>query len=207
MTLFPHSLQNAYIGEYKLNLVFDFSIDTWFWSYTYTNTWWNWLTIQNNNWWVTNNWSHWNWFVWKTVNAKKVWTRVLWNMANVSISWDNGWWLWLWVFAGNGGIPSNSWYNTEQQCYNSSKTLRLNVKGTRVALETFNVDLWTDYYMDFKFENWVYTCEILDTNLNVLKTETYTSTDTTCNYVWFTMWNYWQTNFCRIKKYWEYYVE
>ena len=197
--------KQIYPAGLQLKLKFDFSVDNSFGDYTYTNTWWGGLVIQNNNWWVTNYGSHWNWFVWKTVNAKEIWTRILRNMADVSISWNNGWWLWLWVFAWHWWIPSNAWYAVSQACYNSSKTSVIGYKWVDVVTEISNVNLWTDYYMDFKFKDWIYTLEILDTNLNVIKTSSYKTSDTVCNYVWFCLWNYWQNNFCRVKKYREAY--
>ena len=190
-----------YPAGLQLNLKFDFSVDTWYWDYTYWDVAANGLVIQNNNWWVTNN-SYGNANVYKVVNAKKVWTRILFNFNNISIANNNGWALWLTSFASVQNWP-------EVYCVNNSKLLRLSVQWQEKASTNINISLWTDYYLDFKFENWVYTWTIYDTSLNEIQSVTYTDTSvTSIDKIWFEMWNQWLTNsyyFCRIKKYREAY--
>ena len=181
----------------ELTQVFDFSVDSNYWDYTYWYTSWNWLTIQNANGWVTNWWSSWgNGSVYKEVNATEVWTRALINFNNTSISWNRGWGISLYSWT--------SWYDNWPSITAENWVQRISISrsGTENEKVTTTMTLGTDYYIDGKFKNWIYTATLLDTSENVLATTSLQTTDTEMKYIWFSMWNHSATPaFCRLKKF------
>lgn len=206
-----YKVQKIFVGtkqvrpELQLKLIFDFSTATSYWDYTYYPTSSSWLVIQNANWWVTNNWTNGNGMVYKSINAKRFWSRILFNFNTGSISWDNGWALQLWPFQNNWWIPNGATVTAYYVLQPNVKEFDLLIYGTKYA-QNYTITQWVDYYMDLKLDDWVYTAILYDTNFNELVK--ISKTDANHNivpYSWFSMWNWWISNLCRIKKYREAY--
>ena len=187
----------------KLELKLDFSVDTTFKDYTYWYTSWSWLQIDTSNGWVTSAWSsYWNGSVYKTISwwAKKVWTRVQFNFLNTSTSSTR--WGWICLYPFNSSLAY--WCNIDAQNTRNLCVIEADVVKSQVN-PVFS--LGTDYYLDFKFDNWVFDAILTDMNNNVVSSTTYTNTSvTSIPTVWFSMWNHASTaHFCRVKKYREAY--
>lgn len=202
MVLVQKELKNAYIWEYmNLNLIFDFSVDTTFWDYTYRRWAGNWLVIHNwyCDWWGS---SYWDGTVYKTVNAHKYWSRIKFWFNNTSYTWNRWWWItsapWdsavvAWTIAW--GIAVSGW-NMNLYIYND---------GTGFD-KAVSLTLWQQYYLDTKFDNWLFEVILLDASLNVIDTNSQDLWVSTLPYSWFSGWEHSATPwFFRIYEYREAY--
>lgn len=183
-----NKLQNAYIGEYKelvLKQVFDFKTNSR-WDFTMTSAQWYWAIINTSWWycewaWPDSNYNNWNAVIWKRINAKRFWGRVKFMHPN-----NKHWWVWIWVFAS---APSTNLQQSWND-YADYNIIEIEKQSSQVASWTVSISANTIYYLDVKFDNWLYTCTLSDSNLNPIKTITYQSSDTIWECSWFFGWGW-----------------
>ena len=171
--------------ELVLQKVLDFTTNSW-WNFTMTPTQWNWATI-NTSWWYCE-WASadsygntWNAVIWKRINAKRFWGRVKFMHPN-----SRHWWVILWV-------RNISATNVAQGCddYADQNIIEIiPTSGSIVATWTVSLSANTQYYLDVKFDNWLYSCTLSDSNLNPLKTISAQTQDTIWYYSGFG-WRWW----------------
>lgn len=197
--MFEHSLKNAYIGErpLELKLIFDFSTATGYGDYTYYKVNTNWLTIDNANWCCRTNGSAASGMVYKSINAKSCWLRILFNCT-----WTVDGNVQLWPYSWQNWIPSWATANGILENQSSSKRLRIYYYGKN-SYANYTISNNTDYYLDLYYENGLYTVSLMDASMNVLQslTKQDTSWHTTMPYSWFAMWNSSNSYQWRVKKY------
>lgn len=194
-------LKNAYIGEVewplKLKQIFDFSVDTTFWDYTYYKSSWNWVIIDNANWCCRTDGYNCSAMVYKSINAKACWLRILFDCT-----WAVNGNIQLWPFSWQNWIPSWATVDGILENQSSNKRLRIYYYWAN-SYANYTISDNTDYYLDLYYENWLYTVSLIDASMNVLQslTKQDTSWHTTMPYSWFAMWNDYNTYQWRVKKY------
>lgn len=192
---------NVYLFNTWLPKIFNFSTSDLHW-YTNTTSYWSWLVIDTTNqrcvsWWNSWWYTHWNWMIYHEINAKKYWCR--WKIKFLSLA--NKCWIWIWWpfwwYSMDTYYVTAEWY---------SKNLKLMHESTTLKSTTYNFSAWTYYYLDIKFENWVFTVNLYDEWLStVLATLSHTdNTITSIKSSWF---NWWASssnpNWIEIKEYYE----
>lgn len=189
------------VPDLVLQKVLDFHNNT-YWDFTYVNTQAGWLTINTSWWYCTQSEAQTTtgaWYIYKTINANRFWWRVKFTNTNHAHGW-----CWPWAFAGTDApLAQNFDYYPDSP---NGSIISIYDWNNTVVSETASCSLDTYYYMDVKFDNWLYTWILLDSNLSPLKTITYQSSDTKWLYSWFHMWWWWSNRACwRVYEYREAY--
>lgn len=155
---------------------------------TITDDWSRWLDI-NTSWWYCywkdsaySWWPSWNGSVWKIINAKRFWWRIKFQHVN-----SKHWWISITILNQTNKNPNftDCWY---WWLYTDDNKVYISHDSTEYVTSTYSISLNTFYYLDFKFDNWLCTCILYDSNMTELKKITYQSTDTTMKFSWFNMW-------------------
>lgn len=165
---------------FQLKKIFDFTTQDLHWFSSVTKRWnGNVINTTNQNYvssWVTSSTLCW-WQVQKEVNTTKAWMRIKWKITSMSSSGYSWVWIACWIW---------DYYQVTLEWTRSHKKLILNDQNwTTLSDVDYSFSTNVYYYIDMKFENWILTCQLLDQNLDVLKTLTYNTWLTVLQYVGF----------------------